>query len=476
MSLIEVHAHSRPVPLQLSEPPPNAHLDAVDAAAAEEKKKRDARAAELKKLRYAEEKKRLEEWAATADQREAERLQHVDTMRATYPFGLTPEEALEFDKLSDADRGRVFNLAPDAPALDDIIETRTDTDIILEANKPAVPLETQLRNVFQKVFTQEKLNLADTEPQRIAVAWRLVRELARVKGYVGADQSLQDGLAPDAKNIDPWMIPDEFSEHRAAKSPPPTMMLVQILQDAENLAEEWQYTRHDHDRDKMAIHPGIAFLPPPVPMRWLEISDRGVRVLGDYDPRQDKLLGFYCAAMRSLSKSLFISEGSPADRDYGILGLTGLLRPETCRLAFPSKTQICTYESLMIQKTSNWLIHNSLNECRASLRQEFGLQQHEINSLIRMARAYCKAMTEGDIEEDRSLMLLRLEDYLRRSKSALDLNSEMKALKQMSIILGLAKLDTDDEMSEFMEVVRSVNHERKQPRLEVNAVAKKLQG
>lgn len=476
---IDVTSTTRVV-LPLTQPAINEHIEAADAVAAAENVARAARAAHIRKIREAQQKTEADKaaavWAAGAEQREIDRQAHVEAMRKTMPFGLTPEEAVEFDRLNDADRKRLFNLAPDSPAFDDIIETRTDTDIIAESNKPAVPLETQLRNVFHKAFTQEKLNLADTEPQRIAVAWRLVRELARIKGQVNTDQTLQDGLTGDARNPDPWMIPDEYAEHRTHSIPPPSPALLRILFDSQQLAEEHQYARYDDRSEKMTYHAGIAVLPPPVPASAMEISDSGYRVLPTYDPADDKLLGFFVAAMRSISKSLFIQEGSPADRDYGVMGLAGLLRMETCRLAFPSKTQICTYEALMIQKTSNWLIHNSINECRAALRQEFGLQQHEITQLVRMARAYCKSLTEGDIEEDRSLMLLRLEDYLKRSKSALDLNSEMKALKQMSIILGLAKLDTDDEMSEFLEVVRSVNHERKQPRLEVNAAPKRLQG
>ena len=54
-------------------------------------------------------------------------------------------------------------------------------------------------------------------------------------------------------------------------------------------------------------------------------------------------------------------------------------------------------------------------------------------------------------------MILRLEDYVHRAKEGLNLDAEFKGLKEMALIMGLTAEQGDNNMGDFVEVMRRIS-------------------
>jgi hypothetical protein len=73
---------------------------------------------------------------------------------------------------------------------------------------------------------------------------------------------------------------------------------------------------------------------------------------------------------------------------------------------------------------------------------------------------------EAEIEEDRAILSMRLEDLIQRSRDALDMRVELGAIKQLAIVQGVTRAEPEDAMSEFARVVRKVTDQSPKALLE----------
>ena len=93
------------------------------------------------------------------------------------------------------------------------------------------------------------------------------------------------------------------------------------------------------------------------------------------------------------------------------------------------------------------------------LYDTYGLINTEAVSMVRLASRY--ALTKRrDIEEERALMVLRYEEFARRSREALNLPAELKAYKEMALVSGLTKVEPENENDELLKLVSSNEEER----------------
>ena len=90
---------------------------------------------------------------------------------------------------------------------------------------------------------------------------------------------------------------------------------------------------------------------------------------------------------------------------------------------------------------------------RKYLRDEYGLRASEADHLVRIAKTGAVRIAESDVEEDRALMILRLERLIERSRDELDIRAEIAALKQLSIIQGLNYNDEANTMKDIIDVI-----------------------
>lgn len=337
-----------------------------------------------------------------------------------------------------------------------------DGQTVYVAKSPEQWADEHRREVIRRAYAEQDLSLEDLLPYRIRVAWRFVREWGRILGLLLPDESLAEALKPNdstlATKIDPWQVPN--SPWKAPRNIGHLAYpeVVSTIEKAETLPEDLCFHRWDYKSEKWLSFPGLSILPPPVPPRWwtpdCDISDT-------YDINHDEALHLYLRAVKDVTTRLYVEQGSQDDLDQGRYGLAGLLEPETLRMAFPTRLQILVWEEMLTEETLDLMLQTSNIATKKELRKRYGLQDREINTLMRLATRLAAGSTSGDVEENRSMMVLRLEEYIRRSRDALDLSSEMKGLKQVSLVQGLGNDEKQDLFAGMMEAVRTVAADRR---------------
>jgi hypothetical protein len=334
------------------------------------------------------------------------------------------------------------------------------------SNEPALTPAQQAalaREVFRISFRGELTSLENFKPFRTRVAWRVIREMGRLKGKFGGEEFISEGLEPDYGNNDPWTHPEEFkgpnirsrSGANGLITVPPEV--YKAFWDSQQLAEE-NYPNYKNKTPDLAIQHGFAYLPPDIPKKY--IDDLG-RVSALYNPQEDVLLNQYLTAFNWVAHYLRIVDGSADDRTQGRYGLTGLQDAKTVRHLFPSRYEIMVWERMIIEETSRMLITLGMQQTRLNLELRYGLQAHETTSLVKLAKAWIRASNDADLEDEKALMHSRLDDLAGRAREACDLRTELMTLKQAALILGMSRTVTGDEMDDFINVVRKVSQEKK---------------
>lgn len=315
------------------------------------------------------------------------------------------------------------------------------------------------REALARAFELEEVTLEQTLPYRIRVAYRLTREVARLKGLVEEDQTLAQALQPSSTCHDPWVVPTPCArggDWKQAGLRALSSRAFEILQNAELVELLDQYTTHpqdEHDPPRLIGAGGLALLPPEIPLRWRDAPDWGVSE--NYTEKFDVMLKRWVALHEEIARYLTIERGSEEDRDLGRLGLIGLVDRETTRLLWPSRMQLIYWEEELIAETVELLTEEGTPKTRKRLREKHGLVRHEVQAMIRMALVRIRELAEGDLEDQRSLMVMRLENYIQRSREAMDLRNELAGIKQMALVLGLTKTDPEDALSAFGNLVKT---------------------
>lgn len=367
------------------------------------------------------------------------------------PNGRMPGEA----------RKGVYGLAPNVPPTSEEMldmhpwEVPADQDPLRNEKVFRDKMTAALRQTFE----EQNLSLADLLPYRVKAAWRLVRDLARIQKLIAEDETLAEGLAPGKGNEDPWHISaGAMPEFHNNESVYIKQNLIDVFYRSLSLSQDLCYWRHDFANNQRLVFPGIAVLPPIVPLKW---TTEGDDITDEYDPQEDEGLCLYVRALQVLARRLYIDQGSQKDPAMGRYGLLGLLDPQTIRLCFPSRLHIVAWEEIVIEEALELLVKCGVRGASRELQYRYGLAKHEIESLLKMARVQARKALEGDLEEDRGLMLLRIEDYVKRCQDALDTRAELAGLKQMSQVLGLSKADPEDQLTDFIKIVKNVTDSRK---------------
>lgn len=336
-------------------------------------------------------------------------------------------------------------------------DAQEEGDSPFSSNSTPLPVEEILRQAFQ----EKELTFDDLLPYRIFASWRLIRRLAAWKGLLRPEESLLEALSPNQSNPDPWVIPPSlasapsegrsgataFAQARQYLIPP---QVIRCHLDAQSLNTGFLPAPYTEPITS------IPLLPPGIPPACLPIES--------YTPNKDPLIKFYVTCLKAAAASLDIISGSREQPHMGKWGLAGLLDPWYVRQVFPTRFQIVALEQHLVEETLGYLVgpEKQLN-AEQRLKNQYGLDRMEVLSLIRMAKAEAGRRTQGDLENDRSLMLLRLEDFCRRCHQGFDLRSELMALKHMAVVLGLARAETGDMMNDMAEVVRTISQERSRP-------------
>lgn len=331
----------------------------------------------------------------------------------------------------------LFEREPDDPI------TANEAVIFKRERMPSIEMtHVELLGMMRAAFRKQTESLQDWTQYRIQAAWRIVREMAAISGLVQEDEKLAE--MPEMKP-DPWLFGGSCPNPNA--SDPRTAQL-------------WGAVERMTGRD------GLPLLPPQVPAEFRD--EYGVR--SEYNPRNidhDRRLHEYLELVSFISLTLHIVDGSSLDPEAGVKGMEGLEDPWIARIAWPSRLQIIAWEDHVVCEALDWLVEEGKEEARNRLQAKYGLQPHEVKRVLRLALAEAGArITNGSVEEERGLMVLKLEKIESRAVRDGQLKVALAASKQSAIVLGLNKVDPDDILKEFAEIVRDRARRRAAPALE----------
>lgn len=276
---------------------------------------------------------------------------------------------------------------------------------------------------FAKIIEQELAGDYDaTVAFRMIAAWRLTRLMARLRGFIGESDFL--GEMPVINWTDseepgsPYKIPTYYS----AKA----RTLIALA------SEET---------------PEIALLPP--------------------DPSNRLLTETWASLITKLGEDIAAFEGTKDFPLMGSMGLAPLADPNTSHEAWPSPSQIIAFETIMVEEALNCVVQSSTARARSHFQTRYGFSWEECQQLFRMAKRTAVEMTKSDVDEDRAIAKLRLEDFIDRSKNTFyNPQTELGGMKLLAQISGLTKFDEKDKDRDVIDVIGRVSDERKQRRLE----------
>lgn len=412
------------------------------------------------------------------DEETSERQTQVH--RLVRPLGdLTDYQCKRTDQIYNTDRQVQFKVASAAPPRGDertlhapvrpdpYVRTYIDANgkHAVERLSPEQARAKITQETFAKSFANAQLTLEDLSGYRIKVAWRIVREIGKHQGRLLPDEPIVKGVEPDSINPDPWEIPEPFERSNNPEiSRDLWPEVIDCLIKAETLDDDLLYSRYDADKGAPRIYPGLALLPPPVPSRW--ITEDG-QIAANYDPYEDRALLAYVEMVRAITRRLYVEQGSLADPDGGRFGLIGMLEPEWVRMCFPTRLQIIAWEELLVEETLRYLVQGGEIHARKKLVEQHGLHGRELKTLLRLAYQLANEIVNGDTEDARALMVLRLNAYVQRAQDALDLKAELNGLKTLSVVQGLSAERQDDFLEQMVDAVKSISAERGRHRADI---------
>ena len=244
-------------------------------------------------------------------------------------------------------------------------------------------------------------------PALILVCWRLARAIAVTLGMAAEDEALES--ACEGLRRDPWRGGVPF------RATPMQRRLLRL---------------GAQSRLHALSESGLSLLPPAHELSlpsWCEAADI---VLADLGATSDPRSRAACEVLRD---------------------------PARARLAPVSASGVMALEDLVCDEVGRLLVRSGELAAVAHLRTRYGLARREAMSTVRLARAQAVAVAgRSSVEEDRSVMVAQLKDYLARSRATLNMADELRALKELAKVQGLTRSDPEDRAMEFLGVVERV--------------------
>lgn len=341
-------------------------------------------------------------------------------------------------KLEALARKRAYSEVTDPRRVGGSIHTNC-TDLPIEEEDPHAPLKSReqrweecLGKVTRMVRADE-LTINETMPYRIRVAWRLVREVAKLRSLLGDGDTLADALVPTGKFEDPWiqwrdlLFPLDGRANRNARAAWTVRDLVELA-------------KHTNERPDAA-----GLLPPATPA--------GMPL------KEDKVLKAWCSVMTSVGHYLGVERGTERCPELGQAGFWPLVDWQLAQSVWPTRGQIVFWEELVIRETLDLIVEGSVPEARRELFRRHGLDPAETHSMVKLALALAREEAQMDTEDQRALITLRLEEFIRRSRESADLRAELAGMKNLAVIHGLGKTDPEDTMQVFTSLARQMDDE-----------------
>lgn len=349
--------------------------------------------------------------------------------------GMLNEDALPASVMSQFDSG-IFPPATEAELL-----------LVKLENKNASRGE-----CLRRMMAAGSLTLSDTKGYRTRTAYRLIRQMARIRGLLEGFDMLQSSLniAPDENLIPLWSMPVPLIDTQFLTG---NRGIRAVLNNVDSSGETITF----NTARGLNTFSGSTTLPPPIPDRFYprdlreNWSMRVQRKIPDgYEVKQDKPLILFCEAMTMLAEQLAVPRGAPEEPWAGEYGLAGLLNPYTARTAWPSRDELVLYEEELMLKVYDKACAVSQRATEIWLQQFFGLSRLEALDIVKTAIAVGAIIYNQGTDEMRTLEIKRLDSLEDTCDLANDPRAKIAAKRLKFRAQGL----TQREDSEGLSVLR----------------------
>jgi hypothetical protein len=182
-----------------------------------------------------------------------------------------------------------------------------------------------------------------------------------------------------------------------------------------------------------------------------------------YSPVDDARLCLYVNALTTIATYLGINEGTKSDPRLGKYGLLGLSNPLTVRLTFPTRLQLVQYERLIVKETLASLTTQGKLATEETLYEKYGFLDDEVALVLRLAHQRASFLTKTDAEEDKSMMVLMLQDYIKRCREIGAQRNELAALKALAVVQSITKIEPESINTEFEALIEKLADEPRPP-------------
>jgi len=318
---------------------------------------------------------------------------------------------------------------------------------------------------LRRMLSSGSLTLADTKGYRTRTAYRLVRQMARVRGILEGFDMLQVAMNIAANDtlVSMWHLPVPLVDSEFITG---NRGIRAVLGRMDVCGDTYLF----NTPGGFLSFSGSTTLPPPIPDRffpsnpvenWKARISR--KVPEGYDPRLDEPLILYCEAMTVLAEQLNVSRGAPEEPWAGEYGLAGLLNPYTARVCWPTRDELVLYEEEFILKVFDKAIHVSTRATETWLQQFFGLSRLEAMDIVKTAVRVGSVLYNEGTEEMRNLEMKRIDNLEDVCDRANDPRAQIAAKRLKWQALGLTQREDGETASVLKEAaiagIRSVEEE-----------------
>lgn len=307
--------------------------------------------------------------------------------------------------------------------------------------------------IIRRLLIADELTLADTKGYRIRAAYRLIRQHLRIRGLLVGWARIQPILdqCPYNDGVSYWYAPTRLADtlystgYRGVRN---------ILLEAESSADLYTVNTERGYKSRK----GSTILPPPIPDKLLGAKSPAEiwalrlsrRVPESYSPEFDHSLCLFCEAMSLLAYQMCLHKGAAEEPWSGVYGLAGLLNPYAARISWPTRDELVLYEEELMLHVFDRLTVQSELATQRYMQQFFGYTRFEAVDIVKSANEAGGILYNEEAENQRAVLLKRLDAAMDRSVDACDIRAELASIKLKSQLLGL----TANEENESMQTLR----------------------
>ena len=285
-----------------------------------------------------------------------------------------------------------------------------------------------VRAIITDAFALDKATLEDTAGYRSLCMWRIARKLIVLTGMDCNQSRKLVNIMSQSENLDRWYSPNEFDTYLQRIKPElftGYKDVVDILKDTPT---------------------------PILPSQSIDIHQ-------------------YIRTIDLISTGLGIWQGSKRNKMSGRLGMKGLLNPEYLLhpKVLPTPLELIQIEELLVKETLKLTITKGRIQAQRYLTRQYGMSEPETHLLTSIALADAKAnYLSRDLDEARTIQILRLEDFVYRAYESGSLRQELNGIKHLSTIQGITAIEPEKGMDKMLESVRRIINKEATPEAKGN--------